>query len=828
MDTEQQIESLLKRMTLEEKISLCHAGSKFSVSGIARLGIPELTMSDGPHGVRREITHDSWDFVNTDTDYATYLPTGSALAATWNLDLAQRFGEVLGAEARHRGKDVILGPGVNIARIPICGRNFEYYGEDPFHVAAMTVPVIQGIQSQDVAACVKHFAANSQELNRSGVDARMDERTLREIYLPAFHAAVTRGGALTVMGAYNKFRGQYCCHNECLVNGILKDEWKFQGTYISDWGGTHDTLEAARYGLDIEMGTTGAYGDYYLANPFRHAIESGELDVALVDDKVRRVLRVMARIGRFRPDRKPGERNTRKHQAAALEIAREAIVLLKNEGSVLPLDPRKMKRLLVIGDNATEKHALGGNSSAVKALYEVTPLEGLRSALGDNVEIVHFRGYPPAYDEAEPIKAEYLGVADEAAGTNGWKGFYYTDREGAWTGSGLQFGRPDAAIDFDWSQSAPIPGQETDQYSVRWETTITPPQTGEYQFVLNGANHAVLVIDDMDLIQRWENGGPEEVAKSVRLQAGRAYRAVIRVRPGHKQVRIRLGWIVPGTERHNETPAEIFQAAENADAVLFFGGLDHQYDVEGLDRSDMALHDGQNELLEQIAGINPNTVVILVSGSPVEMPWIDRLPAVVQMWYAGMEGGHAIADVLLGKSNPSGKLPVTFPRRLLDSPAHALGDYGPEICHYSEGIFVGYRWFDAKGIEPLFPFGHGLSYSHFSWKNLQVSKKRDGVRVRLELTNTGQRAGAEVVQLYVSQRNCAVLRPVRELKGFAKVFLAPGETRGVDLWLEPSAFAYWSAELKQWTIAAGEYVIEVGASSRDLRLRRSLWVDRFE
>ena len=405
---EQRITELMARMTLAEKVSLCHAGSKFAVAAIPRLGIPEFWMSDGPHGVRHEICRDSWDPVETEEDRSTYLPTGIALAATWNPQAAQRFGTVLGAEARQRCKDVILGPGINIARTPLCGRNFEYFGEDPHLIAALVAPQIQGIQSQQVAACVKHFAANSQELNRNAVDAQMDERTLREIYLPGFEAAVKEGGCITVMGAYNKFRGQYCCHNEHLVNRILKGEWNFDGSYISDWAGVKDTLEAANFGCDLEMGTSDAYDEFFLGRSFREAIERGEVGEDVLNDKVRRNLRSMFRAGVFDPNRSAGERNTARHQRSALEIAQEAIVLLKNDGEFLPLDASKLKRLVVVGDNAITRHAPGGHSSGVKALYEVTPLEGLRHKLGETIELEFFRGYPMGRGEFEAVDPQYL------------------------------------------------------------------------------------------------------------------------------------------------------------------------------------------------------------------------------------------------------------------------------------------------------------------------------------------------------------------------------------------------------------------------------------
>ena len=817
---EDQIEDLLERMTLEEKITLCHAGSKFAVSAIPRLGIPEFWMSDGPHGVRHEICRDSWDPVETDEDLSTYLPTGTALAATWNPDLARKFGEVLGAEARHRGKDMILGPGINIVRTPICGRNFEYYGEDPFHVAKMVVPTVRGIQSQQVAACVKHYAANSQELNRQGVDAQMDERTLREIYLPGFQAAVVQGECLAVMGAYNKFRGQYCSHNDYLVQQILKGEWNFDGCFLSDWAAVEDTFEAARFGLDLEMGTDKPYDEYYLARPFREAIQRGELDEALVDEKARRNLRVMFRIGMFDKNRASGERNTAKHRQIALQIAREAIVLLKNEGGVLPLEKERLSRVIVIGDNAVARHAQGGHSSAVKSLYEVTPLEGLRNRLGDKVVIDYFHGYPARDGDFEHIEPKFLGVADERAGTRGWKATYWRQRD--CQGEGLS--KADGAIDFDWTSSTPFPGDAPGQYSVNWAATLIPPQSGVYELGLVGARHACFLIDGVAVIHRFDDG-LETVFKSVELERGRAYHFRVELRPGRSPVRIKMGWIPPWKGRERVDDRELMGAVKSADAVLFFGGLSHQYDLEGTDRRDMALHEGQNELIARIAAVNPRTVVVLVSGSPVEMPWVDEVPAIVQMWYAGMEGGNAIADVLIGNANPSGKLPMTFPKALKDSPAHALGDYAADVCRYEEGIFVGYRWFDAKRIEPLFPFGHGLSYTKFELSVLTVEATKAGVRVRVTIRNAGLRAGSEVIQVYVGQPVCSVERPTRELKEFAKVFLEPGSSTRVEFDLPRAAFAFWSDVRNAWSLEPGEFLIEAGVSSHQILLARTINLD---
>jgi beta-glucosidase len=816
---ERQIGALIERMTLAEKVSLCHAGSKFAVAAIPRLGIPEFWMSDGPHGVRHEICRDSWDPVDTEEDRSTYLPTGTALAATWNPDIARRFGTVLGAEARNRGKDIILGPGINIARTPLCGRNFEYFGEDPCLIAGLVVPVIQGIQSQQVAACVKHFAANNQELNRHAVDAQMDERTLREIYLPGFEAAVTEAECITVMGAYNKFRGQYCCHHEHLVNHILKGEWAYDGCYISDWAGVKDTMEAAKFGCDLEMGTSDTYDKFFLARPFREALERGELNEELLDDKVRRNLRAMFRAGVFDPHRSSGERNSPRHHREALEIAREAIVLLKNDDDVLPLDRHTLGRLVVIGDNAVTRHAPGGHSSGVKALYEITPLEGLRSRLGDSVNIQFFQGYPAPSADFETIDPQYLSIADEGAGTHGWKASYWQKRYF----SGEVIRRAEVAVDFEWKDTAPFPGSEPGQFSATWETVLIPPETGSYEFVLLGTDQACLLVDGVVVLHRFE-GGSAMTGKSLELTAGNAYQLRVELWPSRSELRVKLGWIPPWARRAEQDDVELFEAARRADAVLFFGGLSHQYDLEGTDRRDLALHEGQNELIEKIAVLNPRMAVVLVSGSPVEMPWVDRVPAIVQMWYAGMEGGHAIADVLLGDVNPSGKLPMTFPRTLGDSPAHALNDYAPDICRYKEGVFVGYRWFDTKEIEPLFAFGHGLTYTRFELSDLSLESTGSGVSVSLTVRNTGRRAGAEVIQVYVGQRFSSVERPIRELKGFAKVYLHPSESRRVTLQLPRRAFAYWSVETNGWTIEPGEFLIEVGVSSRRILLQQGIVV----
>lgn len=822
---EKQIQALLEEMTPAEKVNMCHAVTKFTSGGVPRLGIPPLSMSDGPHGVREEIAADSWDAVGGDQDYATYLPTGTALAATWNRECARLFGEVLGAEARDRGKDVILGPGVNMVRSPLCGRNFEYYGEDPYQAGELAAEAIQGIQSQGTAACVKHFALNSQELRRHEVNATCSERALRELYLPAFESAVVKGGAMTLMGAYNRFRGQKCCQNDYLLNQILKKEWGFDGVVISDWAGVTDTFEAARNGMDIEMGTGEEYHNYYLADPFLRAVENGEIEMAVLDDKVRRILRLMFRLGVIGDgSRRPaGERNTPAHQAAARAIASEAITLLKNEKSLLPLDAGKIRRLLVVGDNADCRHHFGGHSSAVKALYEVTPLEGLKRLLeGSGVEIRSFRGYPVGSGAGLPIPSSLMGIVDAGAGTRGWSCEIYDNHR--------RIGEPVRSLplespEFDPAKDLPEELRGKD-FGVMIKGVLTPKKSEAWTFVLDGCSQACLGCEGVNFVENCKSEENVCGTATLPLEAGRSYKLEIpvNIHVGVPIYPVRLTAVPGGVGAADVKDEELFAAAREADAVLFFGGLNHTFDAEGSDRKDMALHDGQNELVSALAKINPRIAVVLVGGSPMEMPWIDEVPAVVQMWYAGMEAGNAIADVLFGRVNPSGKLPFTFPKRLADSPAHALDDYQPLTCHYAEDLLMGYRWFDTKEIEPLFPFGHGLSYTAFEYGEPVVETDGDEVVLRMKLANVGSRSGRETVQLYIAPPKSAFLRPAQELKGFAKVALEPGESREVEIRLNARSFAIYHPDKREWVVEPGRYLLRLGASSRDIR--REIAVER--
>jgi beta-glucosidase len=677
------IDSIIKLMTLEEKVNMIHGVSSFTNGGVPRLGIPEIVMSDGPHGVRHEHNRD-WSR-NEKVNYRdTYLPTGISLASTWNPELGYKFGEVLGSEANKRGKDIILGPGINIIRTPLNGRNFEYMTEDPYLNSVMVVGYIKGVQDQGISACVKHYAANNQETKRAEVNVVMSERALREIYLPGFKAAVQDAGVYTLMGAYNKFRGQYCTHNEYLINKVLKGEFGFKGAVISDWSAVKNTMQALNYGTDIEMGSDLgklSFDKFFMADTAIKLVKAGIVKESVIDEKVRRILWVMYKANIF-GERKPGEINTPAHQQVARTIAEEAIVLLKNADNTLPLKKETLKSIAVIGDNAIRKHAEAGGSSQVPALYEVTPLAGLKKMLDKDSSIIKFA---PGYAVKKGGKAD-----------------------------------------------------------------------------------------------------PKLIAEAVK-------------------------------------------AAKESEAAIIFGGYIHgysdnwddiAYDGEGTDKTDIILPFGQDELIKAVIKANPKTIVVLLGGGASDMTlWVNDAKAIVQAWYPGMEGGNAIANILFGKVNPSGKLPVTFPKKLNDIGAHALGEYpGDSVEHYNEGIFVGYRYLDTYKIEPQFAFGHGLSYTTFEYTNLQVNKAGDGATVTLTLKNSGSVEGAEVVQIYVSDEKASVERPMQELKAFQKVFLKPGESKEVTLTLKKGAFQYFDEKKMDWVMEPGKFIIKAGSSSRDLRL----------
>ena len=783
MNIEEKIEEVLSELTLEEKVGFCHSASKFTVAGVPRLGIDDISMSDGPHGVREEIAHDSWESAGWDNDFCTYLPPETGLAATFEPELAGEFGKVLGEEARARGKDIILGPGINIIRHPLCGRNFEYMSEDPTLISRMVVPLIRGIQSADTSACVKHFALNNQELDRHGVNTVVSRRALYEIYLKGFRAAVKEGGAYTVMAAYNRYLGQHCCHNSYLLMEVLKGKWDFGGAVISDWAGTYDTDEAIRNGLDIEMGTYADYKDFYLADPFLERAKKSPAVRAALDDKVRRILRTALRIKKGSAERKPGAFNTPEHQKVTYDIASEAMVLLKNDG-VLPL--KRPGKLLVVGDNATVKHAHGGQSSGIKALYEITPLEGLHDRLPD-CEIEYIR--TTRYDFS-PLPVQSLEIADMHAGCRAFKTEVF-EQDGSVTVT------YEDGVRGIWGKHA------------RYTAAFISPVDGDVVFRLTGKGSVTIngeKVIDCDEIGKYET----KLAEGDRLEI---------LIEGHY---LSFGWCVV---REVPTLEELARKAAEADAVIYCGGLNHSYDSEGFDRRDMKLPEEQNKEIPALIAANPNTVVALTAGCPVEMPWADKAGAIIYTWYAGMEGGHVLADIILGKVNPSGKMPFTLPKRYEDHPAVRYGEYQAGQCEYKEDLLVGYRGFDRDGIEPLFPFGHGLSYTTFEYERLEVNVTDEGVEVSVTVRNTGDRAGREAVQVYVGPLDAIEGRPLRELKAFDKITLEPGQSRTSVMLIPRSELLIYNEPDDTWVMPCENFKAYAGTSSRNLPLEAEFTIE---
>ena len=702
---EERVEDALKRMTLDEKIAVIHAQSKFSSPGVKRLGIPEFWTDDGPHGVRPDVLWDKWEQAGQTNDSCVAFPALTCLAATWNPAISRLYGESLGEEALYRRKDMILGPGVNIYRTPLGGRNFEYMGEDPYLASRMVVPYIQGMQSKGVAACVKHFALNNDEEYRHQVNVIVDDRALHEIYLPAFKAAVTEAGVWGIMGAYNMYKNQHNCHNQWLLNDILKRRWRFDGVVVSDWGGTHDTRQAVENGLDMEFGTwtdglafgtSDAYDNYYLASPYRKLIQDDTYTEKELNDKVRRVLRLFFRTNMNR-NRQFGSLCSEAHYDAARKIAAEGIVLLQNKGRVLPIDTLKARRVLVVGENAIKMMTVGGGSSSLKAQHEELPLDGLKACLeGMNIEVDYARGY----------------VGDI---------------------------------------------------------------TGEYNGVTTGQQLA-------------DSRSPEELI------------------------------------------AEAVDKARKADYVVFFGGLnksDYQ-DAEGHDRKSYSLPYDQDKVVEALAKANKRLIFVNISGNAVAMPWKSSVPAIVQGWFLGSTAGHALADVLTGRTNPSGKLPFTWPASLNDVGAHKLNTYpgtwraDKKIIdeEYKEGIFVGYRWADKEKTKPLFAFGHGESYTSFRIGKAKASAASittaDSLSFTVSVTNTGKVAGSETVQLYIHDCESSLPRPYKELKGFKKVYLQPGETKEVTITIGKDALSFYDDKAASWTTEPGQFEALVGNASDNI------------
>ncbi len=815
---EEQIEALLSQMTLEEKIAMCHGNSKFTSTGVERLGIQELSMSDGPHGVRPEVNRHSWESLNRPEDACTYLPTGTALAATWNPELGRVFGEVLGSEARYRGKDIILGPGINIVRTPLCGRNFEYYSEDPCLISKISAEVVEGIQSQDVAACVKHFALNNQELDRRYVNVEVSDRALHEIYLRGFYSAIIEGGAYSVMGAYNRYKEQQCCHNEYLVNDILKKQWSYDGVYISDWSGCRDGNECIFNGLDIEMGEKAPNEGYYIADNFLKLAQESEEVRAILDDKVRRILRLMFRIHKFSPNRNKGAFNTKEHQQVTYEIASEAMILLKNDRRVLPMNKHNLKRILVVGPNADKVHAAGGNSSGVKAFYEITPLQGLQDRLGDTCIVEYERGdFKVSFKD---IPVQTLDIIDLGAGCRAFKQTAYTTDEQ---------GEGQATVTF--CESGRIENGNADYYDI--EVSVLIPETGDYSFRFATNGIADVWLDNKPCTSithnKWKGAVNPEMTELIythQFEQDAKVHFKIRVSRKEEDIKFDMGWIMPKDTVGGSSEEEFMRKAAATDYVIYCGGLDHSYDSEGFDKKSMDLPIEQNIMIPKLLEVNPNTVVVLTVGSPVTMPWIDKADTVLWTWYAGMENGHVLSDILTGDICPSGKLPFTLPKEYADTPAARYGEYKAENCKYNDDIFVGYRGFDQDNIEPMFAFGYGLSYSKFAYSDLKTERKGNEIFVTFKVTNIGEVTAKETAQLYVGDPECSVIRVPKELRNFAKIELQAGETKEVTMSVTVQDLSFYDEKTSSYKLEEGEFNVYIGSSSRDIRLEdRFIYID---
>ena len=795
---------VLKEMTIEEKVSLCHANSKFTVAGIERLGIPELSLSDGPHGIRSEIAKHDWTCLNREEDRCTYLPTETALAATFNPSLARKFGEVLGSEARYREKDIVLGPGVNIIRTPLCGRNFEYMSEDPCLIENLAPELVKGIESQDTAACVKHYALNNQELDRFGTNPIVSERALNEIYLKGFYSAIIEGGASSVMGAYNKHNNQYMCHNKYLVNDILKGKWGFEGVYLTDWAGCHDTEEAIYNGLDLEMGTNADYNDYYLANPFLERAKESEEVRKLLDDKVRRILRLMFSVNKFGENRKKGEFNTKEHQQATYDIASEAMVLIKNDNNVLPIRKENLKKILVLGPNATAKHAEGGNSSGVRTVYEISLLEGIKNRFGDICEIEYEKG--TLENKHHHIPTNCLNIIETKAGVRAVKQISYKKDEN---------GDLKEQIDFCNNTDLAVSGAET--YSLYFSATV--PESGEISIKVRSSVGYDLKINGKSCLDQpfyWRLHIKEK-EYTLNAQKGETINFEINIDCQGNEAVFDFGWLLD-SENITSSDNSLMKKAAAADYVIYCGGIDHSIDTEGFDKYNMKLALEQNTLIEELAKVNPNTIAVITAGSPVEMPWLDKVNSVIWTWYAGMEGGNALADILAGTIIPSGKMPFTIPKKYEDCPVARYGEYKSGDCKYNEDILVGYRGFDYDKIEPLVAFGHGLSYSEFEYSELKASVLEDSAEITFKIKNIGDFVAKETAQIYISDPVCSVKRPPKELRAFEKVELAPNETKEIKLYINRKDLSFYDEEIGDWKLEKGEFEVLVGSSSRDIRL----------
>lgn len=806
MESEKRIQQLIDKMTLKEKVSLLSGKDIWYTVPVDRLGIPSIVMTDGPHGVRASNPE-----VGRKVEPTTAFPTGISMGASWNPELIEQVGQALGEETRGMGCDILLGPCVNIVRYPLGGRNFETYSEDPYLAGKTAVAYIKGVQSRGVGTSLKHYALNNYEIERFRASTRVDERTMREIYLPAFEMAVKEADPWTVMCSYNRINGVYASENAYLLRTILKEEWGYEGAVISDWGAVHSIFESIKNGLDLEMPGPAKYHKL-----LHETAQNWQIDEEVVNDSLRRMLRLISRTGRMGGKMQKGAVNTAGHQSLARKLAEESITLLKNENGVLPLNLKPGQTLAVIGPNAANAVIEGGGSSRVNPPYRVTPLEALKRMVGGKVNLV--------YEEGCDNFVEPFDVPRAWLNPQGLKGSFYMNKDFSGPPLFEQDGFwPEFWFHTEWSAIPEAP------LTARWIGELTVPATGEYRFQL-GHNGMMRIFLDGKLMMESKTPASDRSRNSSQIKhlaGGKTNKLVIEYtrHPGQEVIFFRMGMGIHFKKGSDPRFTKAVEVAKSADAVLFFGGMPDGFETEGDDRPDMELLGKQNELIKAIARVNPRTVVILNTGSPVSMPWVDDVEGIIEAFFPGMENGNAVANVLLGKVNPSGKLPVTFPKRLQDSPAYINTSYpGCREVNYGEGIFVGYRYFDKVDIEPLFPFGHGLSYTHFKYGNLtlpQKIKKGQPIKVTVEVANIGRLSGAEVVQLYVHDVQSSLVRPVKELKAFTKVFLKPGEKSKVELQLDERSLAFYDPHKKKWIAEIGQFELLVGSSSRDIHIKKT-------
>lgn len=807
-DIDVRVESLVNQLSLSEKVSLLSGLNNWQTVPIERLNIPSITMTDGPHGVRANRIEPE-----RRSGTATSFPTGVSMAATWNPQLIHQVGEALAEETLALGCEILLGPCVNIVRTPLAGRNFESYAEDPFLAGWIGTAWVSGLQSKGVGASLKHYACNNQEIERFRGNSIVDERTLREIYLAQFEMIVKEASPWTVMCSYNRINGSYASQNQHLLTEILKNEWGFQGAVVSDWGANHTTVESVQGGLDIEMPGPARYYGRFLED----AVNTWQIDLSAIDNAVRRILKMIILSGKMDNQTPTGSVNTPEHQHLARKLAEESITLLKNEGGLLPID-ETIKSIAIIGPNAAECRIGGGGSSYLEPPYRISPLEALTTQLGDRIHIEYEQGCDNVV-QLPALKSEYLMTPD--GNHQGILGEYYNNTD--FTGSPSVV-RIDPKLD-DWRIILPD-SIHAAAFSIRWQGILKVPENGRYALQVESPARVNLYIDDKLLIttetlDERENGN--KTLAYINLDTTKIYKLKVEyVKP--KELRSTMLYV---RALYAPDPDDRFDnaimLAQKSDLVLFFGGMPTGWESEGRDRTHMRLTGNQDELITALAQVNENIVVVLNVGSPVEMPWVDQVKTIMLAYYPGQEGGYAVSNILTGIVNPSGKLTVTFPLKYKDNPTY-IHYPGTKDVIYGEGLFVGYRYYDMKDISPLYPFGHGLSYTTFSYSDLHMPDRinqDETLEVSVAVTNTGHRAGKEVVQLYISDPASSLVRPPKELKGFQKVELQPGETKKVVFTIKERDLSFYNPYLPGWVAEPGEFEVLIGASSRDILLKKS-------